>query len=133
VISAKHEKRQSHIDTVQLEFETTDGVTTVEGAVVLEKPRLLRIDGIYVESMLDGNLIFMKNDDVPGVIGFVGTMLGQHQTNIANFSLGRSDAPNPGGKHTAIALVEVDGEVPEKVLEELRRHPAVKIARTVSF
>ena len=133
VISAKHEKRQSHIDTVQLEFETTDGVTTVEGAVVLEKPRLLRIDGIYVESMLDGNLIFMKNDDVPGVIGFVGTMLGEHRINIANFSLGRSDAPNPNGKHTAIALVEVDGEVPEKVLDELRRHPAVKVARTVSF
>lgn len=133
VISAKHEKRQSHVDTVQIELETTDGITTVEGAVVLEKPRLLRMDGIYVEAMLAGRLIFLKNDDVPGVIGFVGTTLGKHQINIANFSLGRSETASAKGLHTAIALVEVDGPVPDAVLAELKQNPAVRVARTVMF
>jgi hypothetical protein len=49
----------------------------VEGAVLLEKPRLMQVDGIYCEAALAGFLIFMKNLDVPGVIGHVGTVLGR--------------------------------------------------------
>ena len=51
------------------------------------------MDGIYCEAALAGHLIFMKNHDVPGVIGHVGTVLGRNDINIANFSLGRRDAP----------------------------------------
>jgi D-3-phosphoglycerate dehydrogenase len=86
-----------HTDTVRLDLETDGGVTTVEGAVFLEKPRLTQVDGIYCEAALAGPLIFMKNHDVPGVIGHVGTVLGRNTINISNFSLGRRDAPlSPG-------------------------------------
>ena len=54
-------------------------------------PRLLQVDGIYCEAALAGFLIFMKNQDVPGVIGHVGTVLGRNHINIANFSLGRRE------------------------------------------
>jgi hypothetical protein len=85
-------RRSVHTDSIRIELETDRGVTTVEGAVFLEKPRLTQVDGIYCEVALAGFLIFMKNRDVPGVIGHVGTVLGKNRINIANFSLGRRDS-----------------------------------------
>jgi D-3-phosphoglycerate dehydrogenase len=133
-VAEVHEKRSAHIDTVRLELETDTGVTTVEGAVLLEKPRLTQVDGIYCEASLGGPLIYMRNQDVPGVIGHVGTVLGRNSINIANFSLGRRDAPlAPGEPLEAVALVSTDELVPESVLAQLRENPAVKFARSVEF
>ena len=86
------------MDTIRLELETDAGVTSVEGAVLLDKPRLIQVDGIYCEAPLAGHLVFMKNHDVPGVIGHVGTVLGRNSINIANFSLGREDARRKPGE-----------------------------------
>jgi D-3-phosphoglycerate dehydrogenase len=131
-IEESHENRSGHTDSVRLHLETDDGVTVVEGAVLLGKPRILQVDGIYCEAPLEGYLIFMKNQDVPGVIGHVGTVLGRNRINIANFSLGRRDVPAaPGEPLEAVAVVSTDGLVPEPVLAELRQHPAVKLARAV--
>jgi D-3-phosphoglycerate dehydrogenase len=128
------QNRAGHTDTIRLELITDAGTTSVEGAVLLEKPRLLQVEGIYCEAALSGFLIFMKNHDVPGVIGHVGTVLGRNRINIANFSLGRRDRPTaPGRPLDAVALVSTDGLVPEFVLAELRDHPAVRFARAVEF
>ncbi len=133
-VSETHEKRSVHTDSIRLEVETDSGVTTVEGVVLFEKPRLIQVDGIYCEAALSGFLIFMKNQDVPGVIGHVGTVLGRNRINIANFSLGRRDAPAaPGEPLEAVALVSTDELVPEPVLAQLRENPAVKFARSVEF
>jgi D-3-phosphoglycerate dehydrogenase len=105
-------------------------VTTVEGAVVLGKPRLMHVDGIYCEAPLAGPLVCMKNLDVPGVIGHVGTVLGSNRINIANFSLGRRDSGEP---LEAIAVVSTDTLVPQEVLDQLMSNPAVKIARSVAI
>ena len=129
-VAEAHEKRSIHADSIRLEVETDSGVTTVEGVVLLEKPRLIQVDGIHCEATLSGFLIFMKNQDVPGVIGHVGTVLGRNKINIANFSLGRRDAPAlPGEPLEAVALVSTDELVPESVLAQLRANPAVKFAR----
>ena len=53
--------------------------------------RLLQVDGISCEAALKGYLIVMKNQDVPGVTGHAGTVLGKNSINIANFSLGRRE------------------------------------------
>ena len=127
----RHDKRSVHTDSIRLEVETDSGVTSVEGAVLLERPRLLQVDGIYCEAALSGFLIFMKNQDVPGVIGHVGTVLGKNNINIANFSLGRREGGT--GVAEAVALVSIDGLVPESVLAQLRSHYAVKLARSVEF
>ncbi len=133
-VSERHEKRVGHMDAIRLELETDAGVTTVEGAVLLGKPRLLQVDGIYCEAPLSGHLIYMRNQDVPGVIGHVGTVLGRNNINIANFSLGRRDAPlRPGEPLEAVAVVEADEKPSETVLAQLRENPAVKLARTVDF
>jgi D-3-phosphoglycerate dehydrogenase / 2-oxoglutarate reductase len=130
----RHETRSGHSDSIRLELETDSGITTVEGAVLLGKERLTQVDEIYCETPLAGHLIFMKNYDVPGVIGYVGGVLGRNKINIANFSLGRRDAPTKAGEPLeAVAVVATDGPVPEVVLEELLQNPAVKVARSVEF
>jgi D-3-phosphoglycerate dehydrogenase len=103
----------------------------VKGAVLREEtPRLLHVDGIDIEAPLESNLIFMRNQDVPGVIGNVGTILGRHTINIANFSLGRRDA-KAGKAREAIAVVHVDGPVADAVLGELRKVPGIEQAKAI--
>jgi len=114
-------------------LKTAAGEHMVKGAVLHGSlPRLLHVDGIDVEAPLERNLIYMRNRDVPGVIGKVGTILGEEAINIADFSLGRRSAETePGQTREAIAVVHVDGVVPDVVLTKLRSIPAVMTAKAV--
>jgi D-3-phosphoglycerate dehydrogenase len=105
----------------------------VKGAVLHgAAPRLLHVDGIDVEAPLERNLIYLRNRDVPGVIGKVGTILGEESINIADFSLGRRSAEKDSDQpREAIAVVHVDGRVTEGVLAKLRTIPAVQKAKAV--
>jgi len=133
-ISERHEKRTTHAGAIRVEIETDKGVTAVEGAVVLDKPRLTQVDGISCEATLDGHLTYCRNFDVPGVIGFIGTVLGKNGVNIANFSLGRGDNPlAPGQPLEAISVIETDQAVPESVLQQLYENPGIRIARPVDL
>ncbi|HWQ54884.1 MAG TPA: phosphoglycerate dehydrogenase [Bryobacteraceae bacterium] len=133
-VQERHEGRSGHTDSILLEVETDRGVISVEGAVVFGRARLIQVDGIRCEAPLYGNLLVMMNQDVPGVIGHVGTVLGRNSINIANFSLGRRATPRAAGEALeAIAVVSTDGLVPENVLAQLRENPAVKLARSVEL
>jgi D-3-phosphoglycerate dehydrogenase len=134
-----HESRKPHSSgggsgsVLSVLLKTATGEHLVKGAVLhKDTPRLLHVDGIDVEAPLERDLIYLRNRDVPGVIGKVGTILGQHKINIANFSLGRrSGNTKPGAPRQAIAVVHVDGKVPPKVLAELRKVPAVEQAKAI--
>jgi D-3-phosphoglycerate dehydrogenase / 2-oxoglutarate reductase len=133
-VEERHEKRETHIDSIRLELETDSGNTAVEGAVIVGKPRLVAVDDIYIEAPLAGHLTFLKNDDVPGVIGHVGNVLGQGHINIASFSLGRKDEPvAPDHPLEAVSVVETDHAVPDPVLVELLKNQAIRMARPVEF
>jgi D-3-phosphoglycerate dehydrogenase len=133
-VAEHHESYSGPMDSLRLELETDRGVTSVEGVVLLGKPRMMQVDGIFCEAALSGCLVFMKNRDVPGVIGHVGTVLGRNRINIANFSLGRRDAPSAAGEPAeAVAVVSTDELVTEAVLAELRQNPAVRFARAMQF
>jgi D-3-phosphoglycerate dehydrogenase / 2-oxoglutarate reductase len=114
-------------------LKTLKGQHEVKGAVLRQEfPRLLHIDGIDVEAPLEENLIYMRNTDVPGVVGKIGSILGEHKINIANFSLGRRQGT--GTKDTpleAVAVVHVDSPASEAVLAELRKVPAVQQAKAI--
>jgi D-3-phosphoglycerate dehydrogenase len=105
----------------------------VKGALLHKNaPRLLHVDGIEVEAPLERNLVYLRNRDVPGVIGQVGTILGNHKINIADFSLGRRvGSAQPGAAREAIAVVHVDSVVPEPVLAELRKVSAIEQAKAI--
>ena len=103
----------------------------VKGAVLRgTAPRLLHIDDIDIEAPLERDLIYLRNRDVPGVIGKVGTILGEAEVNIADFSLGRR-AGHVSGEREAIAVVHVDGPVPADALRKLGQIPAVRKAKAV--
>ena len=116
-------------------LKTGGGEHRVKGAVLHgDAPRLLSVDDIDVEAPLERNLIFMRNRDVPGVIGKVGTILGEHKINIANFSLGRTGngaTEKKGEPRKAVAVVHVDGRVTDDVLKVLRKVPAVELAKAI--
>ena len=103
------------------------GAFSAEGTVLYDgSPRLLQIDGIPLEAELEGTILYLRNDDKPGVIGQVGTTLGQLGVNIATFALGRSAARQ--GAH-AVSLVRVDGEVSDAILDPIRAIPAITAAK----
>ena len=91
----------------------------------------MAFDGIDVEAPLEGTLVVCRNLDVPGVIGRIGTILGQQGVNIANFALGRERAGSKPVK--ALAVVQVDEPVSEQVLEALKVIEALLEARLVKL
>src|SRR5258705_3894314 len=116
-VAERHETRSGYSDSIRLELETDKGITTVEGVVLLGKPRLTRVDEIYCETPLAGHLIFMKNQDVAGVDGHVGGVIGRNKNNIANLSLGRGEAPiHHGATLVAGGVVATDGADPGEVV-----------------
>jgi len=136
-VSEQQEPGQAHMDSIRMELASDAGTFSAVGAVVLGKPRLLQIEGISCEATLDGNLMYSKNDDVPGVIGFLGTVLGRNGINIANFALGREDLNATARKSheplTAISIVETDQPVPDAVISQLFENKAVKFVRRVAL
>jgi D-3-phosphoglycerate dehydrogenase len=122
------------MDSIRMEIESDAGAFSAVGAVVLSKPRLLQVEGISCEATLDGNLMYSKNEDVPGVIGYFGTVLGKNGINIANFALGREDAQNAASQPlTAISIIQTDELVPDSVISQLFENKAVKFVRRVNF
>src|SRR4030095_6206509 len=77
--------------------------------------RITEIDGFHLEAIPHGHMVVMRNRDVPGVIGSVGTILGQGGVNISRFHLGRRER---GGE--AIAVIEIDAELNKETLQALR-------------
>jgi D-3-phosphoglycerate dehydrogenase len=112
---------------------------SVEGTVLWgSTPRILSIDGMPLEAPLEGTILFTRNRDVPGVIGQMGTVLGSLGINIATFALGRDvqrpEAPRAqSNEHVpeALALIGLDGAVPDSILQSIRGIAAVIEARIV--
>ena len=72
----------------------------------------------------------VRNSDVPGVIGKLGTVVGEHRINIANFALGRGEGFAQG---TALAVIQIDGEATAALLRQLRAIPAVHEVQLVEL
>jgi D-3-phosphoglycerate dehydrogenase len=107
-----------------------DGTTRrVAGTVFSDgRPRLIQVKDINLDAEFAPHMLYVVNEDKPGFIGKLGTLLGDAKVNIASFALGRSA---PG--EDAIALVEVDGGVSDKVLGEITKLPLVKLAKGLAF
>ncbi len=93
--------------------------------------RLLSLDGIDIEAPLKGTLIALRNQDVPGVIGRIGTVIGEHGINVANFALGRANESHPSAHGMALAVLQVEGDITEALVKALRAIDAVAEVRLV--
>jgi D-3-phosphoglycerate dehydrogenase len=102
---------------------------SVAGTVFSDgRPRIIQIKGINMEAELGPHMLYVTNRDRPGFVGRLGTLIGETGQNIATFHLGRE---SPGGD--AIALVEIDGEIPEETLRAVQSLEGVMQARHLAF
>jgi D-3-phosphoglycerate dehydrogenase len=127
IIESRSSRPRHYTNLVSVKLHTSDRERWVEGTVFERtSPRLVLLDGIGLEAPLEGTLIVIRNNDQPGVIGDIGTILGRHGVNIANFALGRE------GKN-AVGVVIVDEVAPirQAVLEDLQKVSAIREARIV--
>ncbi|MGA2571122.1 MAG: phosphoglycerate dehydrogenase [Terracidiphilus sp.] len=136
-----HEEKEESLrggaaTVLTLVLHTAQGESRASATVIHgEQPRLLAFDGIDVEAPLEGALVVCRNWDVPGVIGKIGTILGQQGVNIANFALGRErHGAGPAGQPVkALAVVQVDEPVSESVLDALKVIEALLEAKLVKL
>jgi D-3-phosphoglycerate dehydrogenase len=92
------------------------------------RPRLIQVKDIDLDAEFAAHMLYVVNEDKPGFVGRLGTLLGDAAVNIANFTLGRSA---PG--QDAICLVEVDARLDEALLARITKLPAVRMARALAF
>lgn len=114
---------------IRVEVTTESQTRSVTGALLGgDLPRLVNINGIPVEAELGANMLFVVNEDKPGFIGRLGTVLGENGINIAAFSLGRE---SEGGR--ALCLVQVDAPVEGKVLDAVAKIQNVVMVKALMF
>jgi D-3-phosphoglycerate dehydrogenase len=129
IVESKAEAAGDFASSVVLKGKNGKGNLEVEGAIFGSKhPRIVRVNDFYLEAVPEGYILILQNMDVPGVVGIIGTTLGNNGINIAGMELGRSEK---GGN--AISFTHVDEMVPQKTLDELRALPQIVSAELVKL
>ena len=130
IVETRSSRARHFTSLLSIKLQTDTGERWVEGTVFEPNSlRLVSVDGVTVEAPLGGTMLMVANNDQPGVIGEVGTILGRHGVNIANFALGRGD-------HGAIGVVNVDEDLAspstlDEAVKEIRRIAAIRNAWVV--
>jgi D-3-phosphoglycerate dehydrogenase len=123
--------------TLKITLHSSDGDASASATVLHRtSPRLLTYDGIDIEAPLQGTLVTIRNHDVPGVVGRIGTILGEHSLNIANFALGRSTRSQRVPQGQALAVVQIDTQDnghTAAAIEALRKVEAIASVRLVKL
>ena len=109
---------------------TTDKKTYTAAATLFGNQylRIVQLGPYHMDTFMDGILLIFTHRDVPGLIGFIGTIFGKHQVNIAQMTVGRQV---PGGE--AIAVLNLDNMPPEEALKEVRAHPQISSLSVVQL
>lgn len=127
IVETKADRVKNYSDLISIQVTTDKETSTVEGTVFADlKGRIIGIDQFRVDLIAEGNFLYFTNQDRPGVIGKVGTFLGENDINVAGFYLGRE-----AYKGSALGFVSLDSRIPEKVLEGIRQLPEVIEAKEI--
>jgi len=128
VSEVRHERTAHYKTLMRVTVHSDKGVFSVAGTLFGDKPRLVSVGDIALEASLGNRMLYVNNEDKPGLIGNLGNLLGEAKINIANFHLGR----NKEGSD-AVALLEVDDEISAKLLEKIGKLPSVKAVDLLIF
>lgn len=129
VVEVRSARRAKYTNSLGVALRIDGETVSVLGMIGLNNAlRVLGVNNIDIDAPLTGFLLLFRNQDVPGVIGRVGTLLGKHNINIANFALGRIQ-----NSDEAIGIVNVDHKVAPEVIAELRAIQAVRQARIIEI
>jgi len=127
IVEAKTSQSKGFSNLVTTTVHTAAGITSVAGAIFGQRVmRVVRINDFFLDADPEGFILMLNNRDVPGVVGDVGTLLGEAKINIARLELGRERI---GGM--AISLIHVDDEIPDAVMEQLRTLPNIVSAQLI--
>jgi D-3-phosphoglycerate dehydrogenase len=125
----RHDREGDYHTLVRVTVATSAGDRSVAGTLFGNAAaRLVDMFGVKVEAELEGEMIYIVNEDAPGFIGRLGTTLGEAGVNIGTFQLGRREA---GGE--AVLLLSVDNHVEEPVLQRVRALPGVRVVKPLRF
>ena len=110
---------------VQADGRTLQAAGTLFGK---RMARLVEVSGHRLEAYMDGCLLIFHHRDVPGIIGAIGTILGDHEVNIAQMAVGRTI---PGQE--AVGVLNLDSEPPREAMQEVLKHPAIQEVAMIHF
>ena len=130
VSEIRHERTGNYKTLMRITVTSERREREVSGTLFGEQPRVVSISGVPLEAALGAQMLYVINEDKPGLIGALGQLLGDAKVNIANFHLGR-DAEE--GDKTAVALVEIDDTIDAALLKKIAETPSVKQAKVLSF
>lgn len=129
IVESKSSSASDFASSITVKAKTKNKELVVKGAIFgNNNPRIVKINNFYLEAVPEGYILILNNRDVPGVVGAVGTLLGQKGINIAGLELGREKV---GGM--AISFIHVDDPVPKETLEALRSLPGIVAAELVKL
>jgi D-3-phosphoglycerate dehydrogenase len=115
-------------DLVEVQATAGSETVSVAGTFIGASPRLVRINGRHVEARPVGVLLLLANNDVPGIVGQIGTVLGEHNVNIANMSLSRDHL---GGE--VLTVLNLDSAPNESIIAAILQNPNINTAKVVRF
>ena len=129
ITESKHDRPGNYQTLIRITVETDRRTRTVAGTLFGGKyPRLVEVHGIPLEATLGAHMLYVNNEDKPGLIGNLGSLLGNEGINIATFHLGRHKE-----EHDAIALVEIDQAIDAAMVKKICDLPSVKQVKVLDF
>jgi D-3-phosphoglycerate dehydrogenase len=128
VRESTREQGGNYRSLIRITVTTEKRSREIAGTLFGNQPRIVELHGVKLEASLGALMLYIHNEDKPGLIGNVGKLLGDAGINIANFHLGRND------EHTdAVALVEIDQETPADLVKKLSELPSAKQVKLLRF
>ncbi len=117
------------VNCIILELITDKETLVVSGTLSSnKKPRIVKVNNVYVEAVPSGDILFIRNNDVPGIVGAVGMALGNAKINIAYITFGREKQGS-----TAVSVVNVDGPVPQEVIDGLKGTKGIQFVKMLKI
>ncbi len=116
-----------YVNSIALEIATDKESFGMLGTLTSNKqPRIVKINNVYIEATPAGHMLFINNNDKPGIVGAIGTILAGAHINIAGITLGRENQQG-----VAVSVVNVDSEIPESVLNQMRQTKNILFAKAI--
>ena len=127
VTETKSESEANYANSIAITVTTDKGETVIEGTAYGKKDiRIVSIDQLHINVRPTGHILLIYNSDQPGMIGLMGTILGEHNINIADMTVGRSRL-----SELAVTLINVDSPVPRHVLQMIASQKKIDFVKQV--
>ncbi|MFH1076940.1 MAG: phosphoglycerate dehydrogenase [Pseudomonadota bacterium] len=129
VVESRSNEFESYTHLITITATSQDGINRIAGTIFgKEHPRIVRINSSYIDLIPEGHILLVNNEDKPGAIGSMGTVLGSHGINIGRMHVGQD---TDGGRNVIILVT--DSPAPDEVIRELQLIPMIKSVKQLEL